>query len=601
MAKDYSTMDKDGLLKVIEKLESRKKYGLIWDEEKTKEKFEKESENALPVLKEVKSKEFKTDSIKPTNILIEGDNYHALSVLNYTHQNKIDVIYIDPPYNTGNKDFKFNDDFVDKDDAYRHSKWLSFMSKRLRLAKSLLKDEGIIYISIDDIENYNLKILCDSIFGENKFIANLIWKSKSGGANDSKFFAVDHEYILVYANNPNKCPVFIDSFANVTTSYNREDEKGVYALDRLDKQSIRYSESLNYEIKDKNGNSYYPAHKDVNNPNATWRWGKETVLKRFDELVFENGCVYTKNYKSDDIIARSLLLEDRFGRTRTGKTELFEMFGKTVFNNPKPSKLILNLCRFVQNKNITVLDFFAGSGTTGHAVLQLNKQDGGNRKFILCTNNENNICKDVTFPRINNVINGYKFKGESKTTLFEKKLTFKQLKNIDEILEEIETVIGENKSKFDKIEKKFDNCTITITGIKKIDGTKEGLGGNLKFFKTAFVKKSISRDDLKIRITRECTEMLCLREGVFNEVCAKPDYYIFKQNERIMGVYYAMERDSLVQLKKELDKLKGIKILYCFTLDPLGLDKNDFTDWQDVTLEPIPQKILDIYEQIYEY
>lgn len=134
--KDYSKLEKDDLLKVIEKLESRKKYGLIWDEEKTKEQFEKESENALPVLKEVKGKEIKTEASKPTNILIEGDNYHALSVLNYTHQGKIDVIYIDPPYNTGNNSWKYNNQYVEKDDAYKHSKWLSFMSKRLKLAKN---------------------------------------------------------------------------------------------------------------------------------------------------------------------------------------------------------------------------------------------------------------------------------------------------------------------------------------------------------------------------------------------------------------------------------------------------------------------------------
>src|SRR3989338_1492692 len=152
MAKDYSKLEKDDLLKVIENMESRKKYGLIWDEEKTKEKFEKESGNALPVLKEIKGKEIKTDPAKPTNILIEGDNYHSLSVLNYTHQGKIDVIYIDPPYNTGNKDFVYNDNYVDREDVYHHSKWLSFMSKRLLLAKNLLKDKGVMLVSIDSIE-----------------------------------------------------------------------------------------------------------------------------------------------------------------------------------------------------------------------------------------------------------------------------------------------------------------------------------------------------------------------------------------------------------------------------------------------------------------
>lgn len=127
----------------------------------------------------------------------------------------------------------------------------------------------------------------------------------------------------------------------------------------------------------------------------------------------------------------------------------------------------------------------------------------------------------------------------------------------------------------------------------------EGLGGNLKYYKTAFVKNSISRDDLKMRITRECTEMLCLREGIFDEVKAMPDYHLFEQNGRVMGVYYALERESLQSLKKELDKMKGEKILYCFTLDPLGLDEKDFVNWKNVRLEPIPQKILDIYKEIY--
>ena len=192
MANDYSKLSKDELLKVVEKLESRKKYGLIWDEERTKEKFEKDAENALPVLKEVKGKEINTDSSKPFNILIEGENYHALSVLNYTHQGKIDVIYIDPPYNTGAKDWKYNNDYVDINDTYRHSKWLSMMSKRLRLAKKLLKDDGVLICAIDENELNRLGLLLEDIFGNYEIHCITIIHNPRGVQGNN--FSYIHEY-----------------------------------------------------------------------------------------------------------------------------------------------------------------------------------------------------------------------------------------------------------------------------------------------------------------------------------------------------------------------------------------------------------------------
>src|SRR3989338_6391651 len=214
MAKDYSKLEKDDLLKVITKLESRKKYGLVWDEEKTKEQFEKESENALPVLKEVKGKEIKTDPAKPTNILVEGDNYHALSVLNYTHQGKIDFIYIDPPYNTGSEGFMYNDKIVNKEDSFRHSKWLNFMDKRLRLAKNLLSSKGVMFISIDDNEVAKLRMLCDEIFRED-WVDLMIWR-KSGVGRDGKMkntttFRKDHEYIIVIFKNQKRLNKIIET------------------------------------------------------------------------------------------------------------------------------------------------------------------------------------------------------------------------------------------------------------------------------------------------------------------------------------------------------------------------------------------------------
>ena len=343
------------------------------------------------------------------NLYIEGDNLEVLKLLQETYLGKIKMIYIDPPYNTGN-DFVYNDEFGIRSEEWNgisgnydadgnqivgaleknteangrfHTDWLNMIYPRLKLAKDLLTEDGVIFISIDDNEVENLRKCCNEIFGEANFVANLIWKSKSGGANDSRFFAVDHEYILVYAKSSEKFVLGIDKEATVTTSYNQSDEKGEYALDRLDKQSIRYSPALDYEIVGPDGLSYRPRHKDPAHPNATWRWSKKNVIEHYNELVFKNGCVYTKNYKKEGAIARSLLLEDRFGRTRTGKTDCFALFKRDYFSNPKPYKLIRYLQIVATDRDSIILDFFSGSATTAHAVMQLNAEDGGHRKFIM--------------------------------------------------------------------------------------------------------------------------------------------------------------------------------------------------------------------------
>lgn len=562
MAKrDYSELEKEDLVKIIEKLESRKKYGLVWDEERTKEQFEKESENALPVLKEVKGKEIKTDSSKPNNILIEGDNYHALSVLNYTHAGKVDVIYIDPPYNTGNEDFRYNDSFVEKEDVYRHSKWLSFISKRLKLSKHLLHDAGVIFISIDDNEQAQLKMLCNDIFGEENFITQFIWRRSGTGGLRGIFPITTHEYILAYAKDKlsisNKwfSPYSEDSRA----AFKSSDERGEYKTQALYLTSLKYVDSQAYFIELPDGTRAKPPV-----GKGSWRYIESTYrdeLKngnilfkkvKSSPLVLENGSraaynLYTKQYISTDgTNPPSMLPDDIVGQTRAAKAELKGIFGLDVFDYAKPSSLIKYLIDLVGTpKNAVILDFFAGTGTAGDAVLQINNNDAkSKRSFILCTNNEENICTDICFPRIQKAIEGYK------------------------------------DSKGEKI---------------------EGLGGNLKYFKTAFVKKSVNKDELKIRIARKCTEMLCLREGIFDEVVHTDDYKIFSQGGKLMAVYYSIERGALKNLKKELDAMAGEKLLYCFTLDPLGLDKEDFSAWVGVRLEPIPQKILDIYTEIYEY
>ncbi len=344
------------------------------------------------------------------NLFIEGENLEVLKVLQKSYYGKIKCIYIDPPYNTGNDSFIYPDRFQESQDEYLrrigdkdeegnltkegmfrknskdgghyHSNWLSMMYPRLFLARNLLRQDGVIFVSIDDNEVHNLRMIMNEIFGEENFIAQLVWKSKSGGANDSRYVATDQEYLLCYSRNFEELEILKDSGADVSTLYNFKDENGKYALDRLDKQSIRYSPSLDYEIIGLDGKSYFPKHKNPSKPNATWRWGRNTVKERFSELVFKNGNIYTKNYEKDAVIPRTLLLDERFGRTRTGKTDFTSLFDTDYFSSPKPVKLIKYLCEISTKENDIILDFFAGSGTTGHAVMAQNVEDGGNRKFI---------------------------------------------------------------------------------------------------------------------------------------------------------------------------------------------------------------------------
>ena len=330
------------------------------------------------------------------NLMIEGDNLEVLKLLQKSYAGKVKLIYIDPPYNTG-KDFVYPDNFQDNIRNYLeltgqmergrtissnteasgrfHTDWLNMMYPRLKLARNLLRQDGVMFVSIDDSEVHHLRTVADDVFGSENFICQFVWKSKSGGANDSRHVAVDHEYVLAYGRDAGLVELNLDSNAEVTTNYNLRDDKGEYSLDRLDKQSLGYLASLDFPITGPNGKVYRVEHKNPAQKVARWRWGKTTVSERYNELVFKDGYIYTKNYKKDGAIARSLLTEDRFGRTRTGKTELADLMGVQVFDNPKPTKLIQFLIAIASRESDFVLDFFAGSATTAHAVMAQNAAD----------------------------------------------------------------------------------------------------------------------------------------------------------------------------------------------------------------------------------
>lgn len=279
----YKNHSREELIDELETLK-KKKYGLVWDKKNSQEmldafvNWENVPENftpkQFPVLKEVKNKEIETDKNKPVNLLIEGDNYHSLAVLNFTHQNKIDVIYIDPPYNTGNKNFKYNDKFIDIEDPFRYSKWLSFMEKRLRLARTLLKKSGLIFISINDIEVAQLKMLCDEVFQEQNFLAIISWQSTDTLRNDAKYFSANSEFILCYAKEKDKAKIKGIIKGEKQKGYYKNDDrngKGPYLLTPLHAKSG--SEFGIYEYTFKNKQTWKP-------PKGTFpRFAKETLAR----------------------------------------------------------------------------------------------------------------------------------------------------------------------------------------------------------------------------------------------------------------------------------------------------------------------------------
>ena len=440
-----------------------KKYGLVFEEHR--EAIDEKLENNAPVFTEEKG--LFVDGGGELNFLLEGDNLASLKLLEKTHRGKIDVIYIDPPYNTGDEDFIYDDDFVDENDVFRHSKWLSFMDKRLKIAKNLLSDSGIIFISIDDNEQAPLKILCDEIFHESNFIDTLMVEmSNTGGmkVGSAKKGTItkNGEFVLIYAKNKSnqdtqRTPLFdfVPGFDTHFNLYRNEDGSILNFGDVLFNQKEIIEELNNFKIKlskntvslkaisdifDKSevvqkyilenlDNICRPRNEVPNIPSdiklETGKW-KEYISEKREESYY-----LTKNEKNEIIQLVPMKYNyrntddfiDKYGRSVI-RGDYWKGFwldmgniakeGAVEFKNgKKPVRLIKQLLKWSisTNPSATILDFFAGSGTTGHAVLKLNAEDGGHRKFILCTNNENNICREITYQRLKTVITGKRKDG----------------------------------------------------------------------------------------------------------------------------------------------------------------------------------------------
>ncbi len=417
-------------------LREQKKYGLVWEDKP--EDVEERLRSELPVLTEVKERAIVSDTPgAPNHILIEGDNLEALTALSYTHEGKIDVIYIDPPYNTGNKDFIYNDSYVDKEDSYRHSKWLSFMSKRLKIALQLLSDKGVVFISIGDQEVAQIILLCNEIFTEQNQLG-IIPRVQKKGNDKGSFFSPSIDYVLCYARNKELVDdFFIPNSADFPILENEGPRSGEFyeATKSLYQSSLDSRPNQRYYIQCPDNTFiippgfFFPSSVSDgafvvpnSNEDKCWRWSWQSYLEKKHLLVFkktkksplvdEKGMpakwnVYVKRYEKDAAEKGNVpsnYIDDCINSLGTKRLSNIGI----NFSFSKPCQLIIKLVKFTdKSKDITILDFFAGSGTTLDATMQLNAADGGNRKCILVTNNENNICKEVTYERNKRVIQGY--------------------------------------------------------------------------------------------------------------------------------------------------------------------------------------------------
>lgn len=586
--------DLQNQLKILKK---QKKYGLVWEE-----KEEKIDKNNLPIFAENTDLRIYESEEKPINLIIEWDNFHTLSALQYTHFGKIDVIYIDPPYNTGNKDFVYNDNYVDKEDTFRHSKWLSFMEKRLKLARNLLKNDGVIFISIDDNEFAQLKLLCDEVFGEGNFISNsfvldnLKWKT-----NDETITSVWHRlYIFVknkeFLTEKNFTKIENIFAEKVENKFKEEDESWFF-------NSITFKKTWQSKFREDRPFMYYPIlqknwllysieveeFEKIYNKNEKifddnfieylrkkyfdyefilplWSKGEKlrwtswfnTFLKKINKDIYYDKWIKQKTRpEAQEMLQiyaswtpKNLMYKPEYSNW----TDDFKnIVPNENFDFPKPVTLIKDIIKFNWNNNIIILDFFAWSGTTGHAVLELNKEDGWNRQFILCSNTEatkenpeKNICKNITYERNKRVITGY------------------------------------TNAKWEKI---------------------EWLGWNLRYYKTEFIAKNPEKslDDLRYSFMQKCDDLLCIKEDIFTKI-EKNDLpetiKIFKRKNKFLLICYDISHfEKLSKILKIFDKTEKVSV-YIFTL------KNDIIAEFDnlgtnISIKNIPDEILETYKKIF--
>ena len=507
-------------------LRKQKKYGLVWEDKP--EDVEERLREELPVLIEDTGKAIISgEADAPNHILIEGDNLEAL----------------------------------DKEDSYRHSKWLSFMSKRLRIAKRLLSDKGVIFISIDDNEQAQLKLLCDEVFGQDKFVATIPWRKRTAKSDVPHYLSQDYEWVLCYANED-----YTAGIQKETRKYYETDDfpNRPWRVHDLTKQTTAIERPNSFfTITNPKNKEEYPA-----NPNRTWAITKET----FEEYYKQNRIVFPGDYdflkiskpalrywKEDDeaktgerfgFTTVSSYINENVGMTQDGTKDITEIFGEKAFGFPKPLSLIKYILKISNPhfKELIILDFFAGSGTTLHATMQLNAEDGGHRKCILVTNNENNICEEVTYERNKRVIQGYTTpKGEE------------------------------------------------VPGLT---------GNTLRYYRTDFISRDRSPRNMRALVAAS-TDLLCIKNDIYKEaklagrnINPKIARYFAEGGRSMLVIYDERAVSAIAEILETVEPGKEKIKVYVFSAGSYAYD-DEFEEVADkVQLCALPDAIYQAYQKV---
>lgn len=602
--KNKETVDVTEIVELEQFIKSTK-YGLNFEQHE--EPVDRMLKTHVPIFKEFKEVINNPESAD-CNFLLEGDNLHSLKLLEKTHKGRIDVCYLDPPYNTLNEDFVYGDKMLDENDGFVHSKWLSFMKERLQIARKLLADDGVIFISIDEYEFAQLKLLCDEIFGEGNFVENFIWV-KNSTKNLSRTTSTNHEYILCYAKdiesvkrNDNLFRIEKAGLSEVNDILKKATKDGLSPTEAEEKlkefykqhpelKGISQYKRVDFGPKNSEQRSYQAYRlSDSSAPKATGKAATYEVIHPIDGLPcispargwaytwetmqqhIKNGLIeFYDNHNHVPQFKRYLdTVETEVQKSvisdfKDGKKELVKIFGESPFGNPKPTTLLKTLLKCC-NKNALVLDFFAGSGTTGHAVMDLNKEDDGNRHFILCTNNEVSTSKYLDYIHSKGYMEDVKTCGKSTQSKINK--FFEDNPDVYKKL----MVDGKNDYETYGICQSvtFPRLNTVITGIRP-DGTKysDGIEANLRYFQTDMIAKSDEDlDELLYEASFCLAELDCMSRIDGKTICiAECDEDV----EDIIG--------------NATDELKVV-----FVADDVFFedDEQEFFDRRNVTIKPIP-------------